>query len=211
MTVFLGLCAGLGVGVGAMWVALWPRCWPKPGRGWPVPDKTTLIAGAVLGLCAAVLGDAGAALWGFAAIGAVLVGIDARCGVLPDAPVLICAALGAVLVWVGVLPHGPLAAVLGAGVGAAVFWGMAALFQARTGRQGLGGGDITLIAALGVWVGLAGVPMVIVTAAAAALSVAVMRGQGRLAFGPYLVLATAVVLLWELLDLPGPLGYAFAL
>lgn len=80
------------------------------------------------------------------------------------------------------------------------FRGIAWSYRRLRGREGLGQGDAKLLAASGAWVGLAGVPSVVL--GAALVAVAATLGQrmfGRHAadtpipFGPYLALATWVV------------------
>ena len=79
------------------------------------------------------------------------------------------------------------------------------------GREGLGLGDVKLIAAGGAWTGVVGVPLVLLLAAVAALVVAGMKwlagdrslgATSRVAFGVYL--APSIWLVWMalLLDLP---------
>jgi leader peptidase (prepilin peptidase)/N-methyltransferase len=51
---------------------------------------------------------------------------------------------------------------IGAVLGFAVLAGLAALYKRLRGRDGLGGGDARLLAAIGAWVGWAGLPSVVV-------------------------------------------------
>lgn len=126
--------------------------------------------------------------------------IDAETGLLPDL-------LTQPLLWLGLLAnlHGafvPLAdAVLGAVVGYlllfCVYWG----FLLSTGREGLGHGDLKLMAALGAWLGWMSLPWVLLVSAGLGLAVAlVLRAKGRLAagqalsFGPCLAVAGILIL-----------------
>lgn len=85
--------------------------------------------------------------------------------------------------------------------------GLNAGYRALRGRDGLGRGDAKLAAAAGAWVGLAGLPTVLLAAAICALTAVVtMRASGRpiaaataLPFGP--ALAVGLWLVW----LYGPL------
>ena len=82
-------------------------------------------------------------------------------------------------------------------LGFAAFAGLAALYRRLRGREGLGLGDAKLLAAAGAWVGLAGLPAVVVTGAVLALLVTLgLRrdgGSAPIPFGPYLALGTWVV------------------
>lgn len=91
-------------------------------------------------------------------------------------------------------------AVWGGMLGFGILWGTAKGFYAWTGREGLGGGDPKLLAAIGVWMGWASVaPVLLVASVAGALFGACMQGLGRwqpnhaFPFGPFLVLAVPVI------------------
>lgn len=127
--------------------------------------------------------------------------IDFRTMLLPDGLNLLVLGLGlAVAAAYGSL----LDAVLGAAVGFAVFALVAAGYRAWRGREGLGLGDAKLLAAAGAWVGVAGLPGVVLIAGIAALTVAVplaWRSRQRaavaeVAFGPYLAAATWLTVLY---------------
>ena len=76
-------------------------------------------------------------------------------------------------------------------------------YRRLRGRDGLGEGDPKLLAAIGAWVGVAGLASVLLGAALAGLAWAlVLRGRGQvltattaLPFGPFLALACWAVLL----------------
>jgi leader peptidase (prepilin peptidase)/N-methyltransferase len=69
---------------------------------------------------------------------------------------------------------------IGAGIGFAALAGIAAAYKARTGRDGLGGGDPRLFAAIGAWLGWAALPLVLLAAAALGLVlVGIDRLRGR--------------------------------
>jgi leader peptidase (prepilin peptidase)/N-methyltransferase len=124
----------------------------------------------------------------------VLAWIDIRHGIIPDWLNLAIAALGlsrALLAggpWVGVE-----AACEGAAIGV-IFLLLRRLYFAWRKIQGLGLGDVKFLAAAGTWVGIAGLPMVLLVAALTALaSAGVMRLAGRqmtaqttMSFGPHL-------------------------
>lgn len=138
-----------------------------------------------------------------------LAAIDARRLLLPDALTLplipaglvVIYAIGSDAIWVHAL---------GAGAGWAVFAGIDRLYRWLRGRSGLGLGDAKLLAGAGAWVGLAGLPSVVLLASVMALGWAAgttLRG-GRLRagkvvpFGPFIALGFWVVWLYGPLRLP---------
>ena len=98
----------------------------------------------------------------------------------------------------GALIEGALAALVGAGA----FWLIARGYLWLRGREGLGGGDINLIAGIAAAVGLAALPWVTLLAALLALAEAALRpgpdlATRRFPFGLYLALAAVPVwLVW---------------
>ena len=92
--------------------------------------------------------------------------------------------------------------------GGACLWGLAALYKAVRGRDGLGGGDPFLFAAAGAWVGFMGLTSVLLYACVAGFAVVAAKlivrravsGSDRLPFGTFL--AIGVWLTW----LCGPVG-----
>jgi len=78
---------------------------------------------------------------------------------------------------------------------------IAAAYRWRRGREGLGQGDAKLLAAAGAWVGLAGLPGVLLGAALLGLALAAIRwlrgerigAETAMPFGPCLALATWLV------------------
>jgi leader peptidase (prepilin peptidase)/N-methyltransferase len=137
----------------------------------------------------------GALLFGLLCLlSAVLGWIDSRQGIIPDWLNLMIAGLGlAKAVTVG----GPLAGLEAGCEGAAVgatFWLLRRLYFALRRIQGLGLGDVKFLAAAGIWVGIAGLPVLLLVAALTALSCAgVMQlagarlnAQSSISFGPFL-------------------------
>lgn len=98
---------------------------------------------------------------------------------------------------------------IGAAVGFAALWSLARAYRRLRGREGLGGGDPVLFAAIGAWTGWLGLPTVLIWASAAGLSlVAAQRlsgrgvsGGDRLPFGVFLAIGAWMT--WLL----GPLGF----
>lgn len=113
------------------------------------------------------------------------------------------------LLWLGLLvnvqglfvPLGE--AVIGAVAGYLVLWSVYQLFRLLTGKEGMGFGDFKLLAALGAWLGWAMLPLIIllssVAGALVGIAMVVLRGHDRarpIPFGPYLVVAGLVAVLW---------------
>ena len=93
-------------------------------------------------------------------------------------------------------------ALLGAACGGGAFWLIRAGYHWRTGREGMGFGDVLLMATLGLALGPARLPMVVLLAAVTALTLSTLRAWrkgrslrrlGRLPFGAALALAGALV------------------
>lgn len=127
-------------------------------------------------------------------LSAVLAWIDIRDGIIPDWLNLAIAGLGLVKITM----TGDLSAAIeaiGEGVAiGALFWLLRRLYFSYRGVQGLGLGDVKLLGAAGIWVGIAGIPPVLLVATMTALICAgVMQLSGRaltaqtsLSFGPFL-------------------------
>ncbi len=186
----------------ASYAALRGRCRSCGGAidpaHWHVEALALLVAGS------AVLADpAGPLLWVDCALGwtlLTLAWIDAEHMLLPDVltlPLLV-AGLGATL-WLE--PEAAWEHAAAATLGFTGLWAVGALYRAARGRDGVGGGDPKLLAALGAWVGLDGLPLVLLGAALAGLAWAAamaLRGKqvGRytpIPFGTCLALAGWVV------------------
>lgn len=127
-------------------------------------------------------------------LSAVLAWIDIRDGIIPDWLNLAIAGLGLVKITM----TGDLSAAIeaiGEGVAiGALFWLLRRLYFSYRGVQGLGLGDVKLLGAAGIWVGIAGIPPVLLVATMTALICAgVLQLSGRaltaqtsLSFGPFL-------------------------
>lgn len=131
-----------------------------------------------------------------------MTGIDLRAQLLPDSltlPLLWLGLLASVMGWFTT----PALSILGAAVGYSSLWLLYRLHHWITGREGLGGGDFKLLAALGAWLGLTELPNLVVMSSLAALVIAgsmiLLRGRDHrspFAFGPYLAAAGFVILVF---------------
>lgn len=127
--------------------------------------------------------------------------IDARFGIIPDALVVWLAAGGLLQLigqdWDTVVQR--LAAGVLAGVGAYL---LRLVYRALRGHEGLGLGDVKFLLAAGLWIGVDGLPALILLAVmSAAVSLLILRIGGAqlsrsdaLSFGPHL--AVALWLVW---------------
>ncbi|HLX17690.1 MAG TPA: A24 family peptidase [Bradyrhizobium sp.] len=122
--------------------------------------------------------------------------IDLRYGIIPDWLNLAIAGLGLSKVAMIDGPSAGLEAVLeGAAIGA-IFWLLRRLYFRFRKVQGLGLGDVKFLGAAGIWVGVGGLPVLLLVATLSALACAgVMRLAGRsltsqtsLSFGPFLAI-----------------------
>jgi leader peptidase (prepilin peptidase) / N-methyltransferase len=134
----------------------------------------------------------------------VLAWIDIRHGIIPDWLNATIAGLGlSKAVVAGGVFAGLDAACEGAAIGV-VFWLLRRLYFAFRKIQGLGLGDVKFLAAAGLWIGVAGLPILLVVATLTALACAgVMQFTGRqltaqtsMSFGPFL--AIGLLFAWGL-------------
>lgn len=130
-----------------------------------------------------------------------LTAIDLEHHLLPDAITLPGIVLGLALALV--LRQPPfLEALLGAGVGAALFQGLAWAYHRWARRPGMGGGDVKLMALIGAFLGIKALPLVILVSAALGSLVglvwALRSSQGRhtpIPYGPFLAVGALLYLL----------------
>lgn len=143
-----------------------------------------------------------ALMWGgWAAALVALALIDWDTLLLPDGltlPLVWAGLLAATMGWT--IP--PSQAVAGAVMGYGSLWLVATAFERLTGREGMGGGDFKLLAALGAWLGpLMLIPLVLMASVVGAAAGLWMKGRGGLRqgqfipFGPFLAVAGLVVTL----------------
>lgn len=134
----------------------------------------------------------------------LLVVADLRRQILPDS--LTATLLASGLLAALFLPApGFTQALIGAAIGGGSFFVLRFLYFRYRGIEGLGLGDVKLMAGLGAWLGPAWLPPLVLIAAVAGLAVVLLQSwsQGtrvsatsRVAFGAYL--GSAALLLWGL-------------
>ncbi|CAG9201092.1 peptidase A24 [Burkholderia vietnamiensis] len=153
------------------------------------------LAGALLAAGSlAAFGATGAAIAAFGLCAALLAmsAIDIRTGYLPDSMTLPLLWAGLALNLAGMFTSLQ-SAVIGAMSGYLFLWSIYWLFRWLRGIEGIGFGDLKLLAALGAWMGWAALPQVVLFAAVTGAIVglvATWRGRMRfeepIPFGPFL-------------------------
>jgi leader peptidase (prepilin peptidase) / N-methyltransferase len=136
-----------------------------------------------------------------------LTAIDLEHRLLPDAITIPGTILGLLLA--AVLPHLSFPeAAAGALVGAALFYGVGWFYEKWTGRRGLGGGDVKMMAMIGAFLGVGALPLVILISAGLGTltGLALVLGQGpgargqwrtiSLPYGPFLAAGAWCYLFW---------------
>ena len=182
--------------------------WQAEGRHLPFP--VAIPASAAVAVWAALVMPATYLLVATILLGWVLLAlsvVDFLALRLPDVLTLPLTAIGLLLALF--LPESrPLTHLIGAAAGFFALYGIALLYRALRGREGLGLGDAKLAAAAGAWLGWQALPFVVLIACAAGfvwVGVAMMlRGraavQEEIAFG--VPLCFAIWLVW-LYGVPG--------
>jgi len=94
-------------------------------------------------------------------------------------------------------------AVLGAAAGYLALWSIYWVFKFATGKEGMGHGDFKLLAALGAWMGISALPMIILLSSISGVIIALILAAFKkqqldnpIPFGPYLTIAGFISLLW---------------
>jgi leader peptidase (prepilin peptidase) / N-methyltransferase len=191
------------------WLALRGRCRfcrLRLSRFYPAIELAAVAVALVAIAC-----DSGAMAWLDCLLGwwlLTLAWIDVRHWLLPDALTLPLILAGLVAAFI-FDPARLLDRTLGAVVGYLTLRVIAFVYCAVRGRDGLGEGDAKLLAASGAWVGISGLPqLVLIAALAGLLAAACLRRAGfpigrqsAIPFGPFLALATWIV--WLLPALSG--------
>ena len=93
---------------------------------------------------------------------------------------------------------------LGAIVGYLSLWSIFQLFKLVTGKEGMGYGDFKLLAALGAWLGISVLPIIILMSALVGLVFALIMKVAKnqpMPFGPYLAISG-----WLVMILNQPIG-----
>ena len=167
-----------------------------------------LLTGLVFAVCAWKFGATWTAVAAmvFSAYLIAMIFIDADTQLLPDQLTL-------PLMWGGIVFH--LAAyllqadwgitnlvdsVLGAIVGYMSLWSIFQLFKLVTGKEGMGYGDFKLLAALGAWLGISVLPIIIIMSAVVGLIFALIMKVAKnqpMPFGPYLAISGWIVLVFS--------------
>ena len=167
-----------------------------------------LLTGLVFAVCAWKFGATWTAVAAmvFSAHLIAMIFIDADTQLLPDQLTL-------PLMWGGIVFH--LAAyllqadwgittlvdsLLGAIVGYMSLWSIFQLFKLVTGKEGMGYGDFKLLAALGAWLGISVLPIIIIMSAVVGLIFALIMKVAKnqpMPFGPYLAISGWIVLVFS--------------
>lgn len=135
---------------------------------------------------------------------------DLRWFRLPDVLTLSLFASALALAWLETGRPGP--ALGGAAIGAGAFLALALGYRGVRGRDGMGMGDVKLMAGLGAFNGLIWLPWIVLGAATSALALILMRYRGRppgdvpAPFGSYLAVSAIVFWLVERLVSPALWG-----
>lgn len=126
--------------------------------------------------------------------------IDLQHQVIPD----VISIPGIILGFIGslfILPVGWVDSLIGILAGGGSFYLIALFFEKIKGREGMGGGDIKLIAMIGAWMGWRGLPFIILISSLTGLVLGggslllSHRGfQARIPFGPFLALGALIFL-----------------
>lgn len=157
-----------------VWLKGRSRCCGQPiDKTHPLMEITGALIGAISFHIAPGIIGLGGALLGWVLMTFLV--LDLRHHWLPDRLTLPLLPFG---LWLG---HSSFTdRLLGSLVGAAAFLALALLYQKLTGRVGLGMGDIKLVAALGAWLGLQQLPLLVLGASIIGLGMALvmkLRGQ----------------------------------
>lgn len=134
------------------------------------------------------------------ALCAAIAWIDIRHGIIPDWLNLAIAVLGLLRIFLAGDTSDAVTALGEGAVIGAVFWLLRRLYFAFRGIQGLGLGDVKFLTAAGIWVGVAGIPMLLLVATITALTcVGAVQLSGRaltaqtsMSFGPFLAIGLLV-------------------
>jgi leader peptidase (prepilin peptidase) / N-methyltransferase len=178
------------------------NCKAKISPRYPLVEAFTglLSAGLVWQMGSGWAGMA-ALLFAYLLIALTFIDIDEM--MLPDA-------LTYPLLWIGLLLNvnalfAPLRdAVIGAAAGYLSLWTVDFLYRKIRRRQGMGGGDFKLLAALGAWMGWTMLPIIILLASVSGSFLGIIQMlmaraglEYKIPFGPYLAIAGLVALVYS--------------
>lgn len=187
-----------------LWISVPSSPWPA----WLDGEKGLLLGLACLtGWCAAIYpsvwasggGWSKAARMFFASIGRALSRGRRRWAARATACIWLAGAIGMMVVWRSDAGRWPalLSALVGMAAGGALVWAVRIVAGSALGKEAMGFGDVTLMAMIGAYLGWQGALVVFFMAPFAALVIAVaqklLTGDTAIAFGPYLCLAAAAL------------------
>ena len=184
--VLRGRCSGCGAGISARYPAVeLLTALLSVAVAWKFGVSWQTTAGLVL-------------TWSLVALSC----IDIDRQILPDAISLPVLWLGLVLSVFGLFVDSS-TSILGAAFGYLSLWSVFHLFKLATGKEGMGYGDLKLLALLGAWLGWSKLPTIIllsslVGAVIGLAMVLLLRHDRRvpIPFGPYLAAAGWIALIW---------------
>jgi len=180
-------CDACGTTLGAIdlvpilsYVALRARC-RRCGAKIDARHAMIELAAALVGLVSAIAHPLplAAATMLFGLFLLIIAALDAEHHWLPDALTLPLIPLGLLAAWLGLGPP-LLDRAIGAVAGFVLLWVLGLAYRAARGREGLGGGDPKLLAAIGAWVGALQLPMVLLGTGIVGLAVVLaMKARGE--------------------------------
>lgn len=186
----------------ASWLFLKGKC---SSCGTPISARYPTVELITAILSVLVIITLGATVQGLAAlvftwILIALTGIDFDTQLLPDRLVYPLGMIGLLANTQGLFVS-PISAMWGALLGFLSLWSVATLYALITKKQGMGHGDFKLLAALGAWLGVGMLPLIIMLSAliGSIIGLILIRIHGSskpFAFGPYLAISGFIALLW---------------
>lgn len=176
-------------------------CAAPISRRYPLVEMLGGIA-AVGALCAFGLTAKALLIFAFLAALIVVTFIDLDHQIIPDA----ISIPGIFVGFAAALLFGHpswLSSLAGIALGGGLLWGVAAGYEWLTGREGMGGGDIKLLAMIGAFLGWRAIPVTLLLASllGTVIGVTLMTLRGRdtkmaIPFGPFLAAAAVCALFW---------------
>ncbi|TXJ09304.1 MAG: prepilin peptidase [Acinetobacter sp.] len=129
-----------------------------------------------------------------------LTGIDFDTQLLPDRLTYPLIGLGLAINSYGLFIS-PTQAIWGCLIGFLSLWSVYIVFKLVTGKEGMGYGDFKLLAALGAWMGVMQLPLIILLSSLVGAIIGIIllkitKENKPFAFGPYLAIAGWIAFLW---------------